>query len=138
MIPASAPILHGRDAADRWIVLDADSHEEAFSKVTKIIFPGDNRPISGKSYVSKWALKPGSYSLNDGKAPLDALPKFRVNDRVILHRPYRAGWTENGQGFRRGAISEVVSPTYFAIALDGYDNPHVDFTLREFAPEGVV
>lgn len=134
-IPYSAPVLNGRDAASRWVVLEAASDEEAFMKVTKILSPGDKRPISGKSYMGKWRMKPGTYALNDGKAPLASLPRFKMGDRVVLHSAYQKSWTDDGRGFATGEISEVVSDTYYSIALDRFNNRYVDFTLREFAPE---
>lgn len=117
------------DAAFAWAVCDAENDAAAFAYVCRTVRPNDKRNVSGKTYVRKYRVT-AEVRAEGGIAPQDRLPQFKMGDRVKLHSPFTGCDLDPRTD---GAISEVVSPTYFAIALDGYSNPFVDFTIREFA-----
>lgn len=120
-----------------WVVLDAGTPDTpddaaAYKAIVKLFPDRRNRPIAGRSYVRKWRAP--DVALNDGHAPLNYLPVFKMGDRVLLHRPHAAGASHDGKGFRRGAVFALLGGTQYAIKLDGYANI-ASFTLREFVSE---
>jgi hypothetical protein len=106
----------------RWVLIDARDDDHAWKQVCALVLTSDKRPISGKSYIRHSRIK----NIEDGHPfPAD----YKVGQRVKLHVPY----TGMGSGsFQIGEISEVLSPTVYSIALDGYINRFVDFSTREF------
>jgi hypothetical protein len=59
---------------------------------------------------------------------------YQVGDRVILNDHYDGDYLRFDEGgYRIGAVSEVVAPgRLYSIALDGYHNRFVDFSVSEF------
>lgn len=119
------------------LVVEAENDEQAF-EIANREFCGNiwdasvarlrNRPLAGKSYMRGCRVK-DIYA--DSPNPRELFPKYKVGDRVILHNSYRPNSTFGEH--RRGVISEVVSDVHYSIHLDGYSNPYVDFSNREFA-----
>ncbi len=91
----------------------AHSPEDAYNKVAALYRPTDRRPLSGKSYVRKCALKPR-----------------KVGDKVRTLLPYAA---RPGvfAGYRDGVVTEVVDARFVSVGFPGYHTQHVDFNLSE-------
>ncbi len=117
-----------------WVALDANTDGAAYAAIVKAFSDTDRkkRPVSGRSYVRRWRAE--DVTLNNGRAPLNKLPLFKVGDRVLLHRPHAAASSDDGKGYRRGVIDEVLGASRYGIKLDGYPNI-ADFTIREFVKE---
>lgn len=110
------------------LVVEANSDDQAYAMVLSRITAlskTDKRRIMGKSYVRQW--RAADVHLNNGPVPADALPKYKVGDRVVLHRPHA--------DHRIGVIDEVLGDYHYGIKLDDYPNI-ADFHVREFAPGG--
>jgi hypothetical protein len=131
LIPEHANLANdrfGRSKLD-WIVIDAETDDQAYAAVIRRLTPKDQRPIGGRKYVKKWRLLPPIDSpqhifLNGGLAPTNKLPKFQKGDRIILHFPY--------VDHRIGTVDEVLAGCYYGIKLDDYPNI-ADFHIRQFA-----
>lgn len=136
-IPSFAPRSVSGWPDFTWVAIDVGTPDKpdddaAFRAVVALFSASDRRkrPVSGRSYVKKWRAM--NVCLNDGFAPLAMLPRHKVGDRIILHRPHGCAHSDDGNGYRLGVIDEVLSDTHYGIKLDGY--PRIaDFHIREFA-----
>lgn len=109
---------------DRWIILEAKNDEDAWNQVQKTLLPNIKKPIAGRSYIRHSRVKNSEDAI---LLPMD----YPVGTRVKLHTPYRGF---SSKEFTLGTINEQLSKTLYCITLDGYDNPYVDFSTREFSP----
>jgi hypothetical protein len=97
--------------------IEAASHDEAFAKVAKLFYPGDKRPLAGKSYIRHAALKP-----------------LKLGAKVRTVEPYAFN-PETGLGYRKGVVTEIVSERVVSVGFPGYHTQFVDFGLAELEAE---
>lgn len=140
MIPETINFRHfdqGVGYGWAWAIIDVPGNkyspatdDQAYAIVIKRLVTGkDRRPIAGRSYVRHWRAP--DVSTNHGPIPFEHLPKFKKDDRIILHKAYRA--EIDFAGYRTGVIDEVLSGSTYGLRLDGYPNI-VDFAIRDLAP----
>jgi hypothetical protein len=94
--------------------LEARDHDEAFRLVSQLFRPSDKRPVAGKSYIYKCALKPR-----------------KLGQKVKTVKPYAQGETEGHLGYREGVVTEIVSNKIVSVGFPGYRTQFVDFHLSE-------
>jgi hypothetical protein len=114
-------------ARAEWAVCDATNDAEAYNAVVRRFESNDARPIKGRENVGKWVVSPVALRRIDlsniGHAPLAKLPRYALNDLVVLHVPYLR--------FRIGKIVTINGVNY-GLLIRGFDQI-VDFNIRRFA-----